>query len=88
MNAIWHFTLRILKLFLYLGLALAIIVTIGVQMPMTEAPTIAAPKDILITDINVISPETGQARLNVSRLNNGLGLSAPDEIPLVSVEIK
>jgi hypothetical protein len=57
-------------------------------MPMTEAPTVAAPNDILITDITVISPETGQARLNVSHLNNGLGLSAPDEIPLVAVEIK
>lgn len=57
-------------------------------MPMTEAPTKSAPKDILITDIAVISPETGQARLNVSRLNNRLGLSAPDEIPLVAVEIK
>ena len=34
MNAIWRFAIRILKLFLYLGLALAIIVTIGVQMPI------------------------------------------------------
>ena len=61
MKSIWRFTLRILKLFLYLGLALAIIVTIGVQIPMTEAPMAAASKDILITDITVISPETRQA---------------------------
>lgn len=61
MKSIWRFTLRILKLFLYLGLALAIIMSIGVQIPMTEAPTAAISKDILITDITLISPETGQA---------------------------
>jgi hypothetical protein len=88
MKSIWRFTFRILKLFLYLALALTVIVAIGVQLPMTEAPTVAAPKDVLITDITVISPETGQGRLNVSRLNNRLGLSTPNEIPLVAVEIK
>ncbi len=61
MKSLSRFLVRIVKLGIYFALAFAIIIAVGLQIPITDAPTTSQSPEILISDITVIAPDQGNA---------------------------